>query len=49
MAWKQLFVIGLKVTNYLLNRQIRHFEQDFIRHGGLREAMTRIHHLPALS
>lgn len=35
-------IIGLiKVTNYLLDQQLRHLEQDFIKHGGLREAMTR--------
>ena len=35
-------IIGLiKVTNYLLNQQIRHLEQEFIQNGGLREAMTR--------
>jgi four helix bundle suffix protein len=35
-------IIGLiKVTNYLLDQQLRHLEQNFIKHGGLREAMTR--------
>ena len=35
-------IIGLiKVTNYLLNQQIRKLEQEFIQNGGLREAMTR--------
>jgi four helix bundle suffix protein len=29
-------------TNYLLDRQIRWLEQDFIEQGGLREAMTRV-------
>jgi len=28
-------------TNYLLDRQIRRLEQDFLREGGLRERMTR--------
>lgn len=28
-------------TNYLLDRQIRHLEADFIKHGGIRERMTR--------
>ncbi len=28
-------------TNYLLDRQIRRLEQDFVRQGGLRERMTR--------
>ena len=36
-------IIGLiKVTNYLLNQQIRRLEQDFIKGGGLRERMTRV-------
>lgn len=35
-------IIGLiKVTNFLLDRQIRALEQVFLRDGGLREAMTR--------
>jgi four helix bundle suffix protein len=35
-------MIGLiKVTNYLLDQQIRRLERDFIAHGGLRERMTR--------
>jgi len=35
-------IIGLiKVANYLLDRQIRHLEQAFLREGGLRERMTR--------
>jgi four helix bundle suffix protein len=28
-------------TNYLLDRQLRRLEQDFIKEGGLRERMTR--------
>jgi four helix bundle suffix protein len=28
-------------TNYLLDRQLRRLEQDFLREGGLRERMTR--------
>lgn len=35
-------IVGLiKVTNYLLDRQIRRLEKDFVEQGGLREAMTR--------
>jgi len=35
-------IIGLiKVTNYLLDQQIRHLEKDFVDRGGLRERMTR--------
>ncbi len=35
-------IIGLiKVTNYLLDKQIRRLEQDFLKEGGLRERMTR--------
>jgi four helix bundle suffix protein len=35
-------IIGLiKVTNYLLDQQIRQLEQTFLREGGLREHMTR--------
>jgi four helix bundle suffix protein len=29
-------------ANYLLDRQIRRLEQDFIKEGGLRERMTRV-------
>ncbi len=36
-------IIGLiKVTKFLLGRQIQRLEQDFIEQGGLRERMTRI-------
>ena len=28
-------------TNYLLDQQIRRLERDFVKHGGLRERMTR--------
>jgi four helix bundle suffix protein len=28
-------------TNYLLDQQLRRLEKDFVRHGGLRERMTR--------
>jgi four helix bundle suffix protein len=36
-------IIGLiKVTNYLLDQQIRHLERAFVEHGGLRERMTRV-------
>lgn len=35
-------IIGLiKVTNYLLDRQIRKLESAFVQEGGLRERMTR--------
>lgn len=35
-------MIGLiKLTNYLLNQQIRRLEKDFLKEGGLRERMTR--------
>ena len=35
-------IVGLiKVTSYLLDRQLRRLEQDFLRQGGLRERMTR--------
>ncbi len=35
-------IVGLiKVTQYLLTRQIKSLEQDFIQKGGLRERMTR--------
>ena len=34
-------IIGLiRVTSYLLDRQIRHLEKDFIAQGGMRERMT---------
>jgi four helix bundle suffix protein len=28
-------------ANYLLDQQIRRLEQDFLKHGGIRERMTR--------
>jgi four helix bundle suffix protein len=31
----------LKVTSYLLDRQLKRLEQDFLKEGGLRERMTR--------
>lgn len=35
-------MIGLiKLTNYLLDQQLRRLEQDFLKAGGLRERMTR--------
>jgi four helix bundle suffix protein len=35
-------IIGLiKVTSYLLDRQLRRLEETFIKEGGLRERMTR--------
>lgn len=35
-------IVGLiKVTTYLLDRQIQKLEADFLQHGGLRERMTK--------
>lgn len=35
-------MIGLiKLTNYLLDQQLRQLEQAFLSEGGLRERMTR--------
>ena len=35
-------MIGLiKLTNYLLDQQIRQLERAFLEEGGLRERMTR--------
>jgi four helix bundle suffix protein len=35
-------MIGLiKLTNYLLDQQIRQLEESFVKEGGLRERMTR--------
>ena len=35
-------IVGLiKVTNYLLDQQLKRLEQDFLKAGGLRERMTR--------
>lgn len=35
-------MIGLiKVTSYLLSRQLQHLEKEFLKEGGLRERMTR--------
>lgn len=35
-------MIGLiKLTNYLLDQQLRRLEQDFLKEGGLRERMTQ--------
>lgn len=35
-------MIGLiKLTNYLLDQQLRRLEKDFLKEGGLRERMTR--------
>lgn len=35
-------IVGLiKVTNYLLDKQLKRLEQDFLKEGGLRERMTR--------
>lgn len=35
-------MIGLiKVASYLLNRQLRYLEKEFLKEGGLRERMTR--------
>ena len=34
-------IIGLiKVDTYLLDRQLRRLEEDFLKNGGLRERMT---------
>jgi four helix bundle suffix protein len=35
-------IVGLiRVTTYLLARQLRHLEKAFVEEGGLRERMTR--------
>ena len=35
-------IIGLiRVTSYLLDRQLQHLEHAFVKEGGLRERMTR--------
>lgn len=35
-------ILGLvKVTNFLLDRQLKFLEEDFVKHGGIRERMTR--------
>jgi four helix bundle suffix protein len=35
-------IVGLiRVTGYLLDRQLRHLEDAFVREGGMRERMTR--------
>ena len=35
-------IIGLiKVATYLLSHQIKHLEEDFLKHGGLRQRMTK--------
>ncbi len=35
-------MIGLiKLTNYLLDQQLRRLEEAFVKDGGLRERMTR--------
>ena len=35
-------MIGLvKLTNFLLDQQLRHLERAFVEEGGLRERMTR--------
>ncbi len=36
-----ILVCLIHQANYLLDQQIRQLEQDFLRHGGLRERMTR--------
>jgi len=34
-------MIGLiKVVTFLLDRQLRHLEEEFLKEGGLRERMT---------
>jgi four helix bundle suffix protein len=30
----------IKLTNYLLDRQLKHLEQAFLNEGGMRERMT---------
>jgi four helix bundle suffix protein len=38
-------IIGLiKVTTYLLDRQLRQLEQTFVKEGGLSERMIRARH-----
>lgn len=36
-----VIVCLIKVTQFLLTRQIKSLEKDFVQHGGLRERMTR--------
>lgn len=36
-----VIVCLIKVTQFLLTRQIRSLEKDFMQHGGIRERMTR--------
>ncbi|MBE7558591.1 four helix bundle protein [bacterium] len=36
-----IIICVIHQTNYLLDRQIRRLEQDFLEKGGVREAMTR--------
>jgi len=36
-----MLVCLIHQTNYLLDRQIRRMEEDFLKEGGLRERMTR--------
>lgn len=31
----------LHQTNFLIDQQLKKLEQDFVKHGGLRERMTR--------
>ena len=31
----------MKLTNYLLDQQLRHLEEAFVKVGGMRERMTR--------
>jgi four helix bundle suffix protein len=31
----------IKLTNYLLDQQLRYLEDAFVKEGGLRERMTR--------
>jgi len=39
---RAIAIIGLiKVTNYLLDQQIRRLEKDFVEKGGLREKMYK--------
>jgi four helix bundle suffix protein len=36
-----IIICPIHQTNYLLDRQLRHLEQAFVKEGGLRERMTR--------
>jgi len=34
-------ICAIHQANYLLDQQVRRLEQDFVKHGGIRERMTR--------